>query len=96
MAYINEAKDLKVTPAPDASDDIRVASSSDIKTGDDSHEVFQQADGKVNFRTVSWIRASAIFLKSMSPTSPLQLAFFSSDISSAVRNRHPLHPISNV
>ena len=96
MAYINEAKDLKVTPAPDASDDIRVASSSDVKSGDDSHEVFQQADGKVNFRTVSWIRASAIFLKSMSPTSPLQLDFTHRTLSSAVRNRHPLHPISNV
>ncbi|XRM38402.1 hypothetical protein ABZX51_001822 [Aspergillus tubingensis] len=73
MAYINEAKDLKVTPAPDASDDIRVASSSDIKTGDDSHEVFQQADGKVNFRTVSWIRASAIFLKMLFATGILSI-----------------------
>ncbi|PWY63803.1 hypothetical protein BO83DRAFT_411737 [Aspergillus eucalypticola CBS 122712] len=73
MAYINEAKDLKVAPALSASDDIRVASSSDIITGDDSHEVFQQADGKVNFRTVSWIRASAIFLKMLFATGILSI-----------------------
>ncbi|GAA86221.1 amino acid transporter [Aspergillus luchuensis IFO 4308] len=73
MAYINEAKDLKVAPAPSASDDIRVASSSDIITGDDSHEVFKQADGKVNFRTVSWIRASAIFLKMLFATGILSI-----------------------
>ncbi|KAI3011277.1 hypothetical protein CBS147482_4617 [Aspergillus niger] len=73
MSYINEAKDLKVTPASDASDDIRVASSSEVKVDDDSHEVFKQADGKVNFRTVSWIRASAIFLKMLFATGILSI-----------------------
>ena len=31
---------------------------------DDTLEVFKRGDGQVDFRTVSWIRASIIFLKS--------------------------------
>lgn len=32
---------------------------------EDQHEVFKRGDGQVDFRTVSWIRAGVIFLKSM-------------------------------
>lgn len=35
---------------------------------DDSHEIFKRQDGAVDFRTVSWIHASVIFLKRESPT----------------------------
>lgn len=31
---------------------------------EDQHEVFKRGDGQVDFRTVSWIRAGVIFLKS--------------------------------
>jgi hypothetical protein len=31
---------------------------------EDRHEVFKRGDGQVDFRTVSWIRAGVIFLKS--------------------------------
>ncbi|GKZ23010.1 hypothetical protein AbraIFM66951_001240 [Aspergillus brasiliensis] len=73
MSYINEVKDFKANPAQDDREDIGVASSADVKVGDESHEVFQQADGKVNFRTVSWIRASAIFLKMLFATGILSI-----------------------
>lgn len=38
----------------------------DTQKGDveDKYEVFKRGDGQVDFRTVSWIRASVIFLKS--------------------------------
>jgi hypothetical protein len=34
---------------------------------EDKFEVFKRGDGQVDFRTVSWIRASVIFLKSEYP-----------------------------
>lgn len=32
-------------------------------SGDEEFEVFKKIDGAVDFRTVSWVRASVIFLK---------------------------------
>lgn len=66
MSYPNEAKDLKISPSGPPSEDIEVAQSDDLKSGDDRYEVFKRGEGQVDFRTVSWIRASAIFLKSQS------------------------------
>jgi hypothetical protein len=37
---------------------------------EDQFEVFKRGDGQVDFRTVSWIRASIIFLKSQSNPAP--------------------------
>ena len=34
---------------------------------EDRYEVFKRGDGQVDFRTVSWIRAGVIFLKSRAP-----------------------------
>lgn len=41
----------------------------DVKNAEveDRYEVFKRGDGQVDFRTVSWIRASVIFLKSKGP-----------------------------
>lgn len=60
----DEPKDFKIAAASPPTDDIGVANSEEIKEGDDQYEVFKRGDGQVDFRTVSWIRASAIFLKS--------------------------------
>lgn len=70
MSYCDESKDLKVTPVQDPSEDIGIANSSELKMSDESHEVFKRGDGQVDFRTVSWIRASAIFLKSKPQPTP--------------------------
>lgn len=34
---------------------------------EDQYEVFKRGNGQVDFRTVSWIRAGVIFLKSKAP-----------------------------
>lgn len=38
-----------------------------LENSDDSFEVFKSGDGNVEFRTVGWIHASVIFLKSRLP-----------------------------
>lgn len=35
-----------------------------LENADDAFEVFKKGDGAVDFRTVGWIQASVIFLKS--------------------------------
>lgn len=37
---------------------------------EDRYEVFKRLDGQVDFRTVSWVRASVIFLKSTTREKP--------------------------
>ncbi|RAK98893.1 putative neutral amino acid permease [Aspergillus ibericus CBS 121593] len=73
MSYFDESKGLKVTPVQDPSEDIGIANSSELKSSDESHEVFKRGDGQVDFRTVSWIRASAIFLKMLFATGILSI-----------------------
>ena len=34
-----------------------------METADDAFEVFRKQEGQVDFRTVSWVHASVIFLK---------------------------------
>lgn len=56
------------TTAKDAIEPVRPASSGSVVPGEtekvsESHEVFQQTEDGVNFRTVSWQRAAIIFLK---------------------------------
>jgi hypothetical protein len=63
-SYSNESKDIKISDSGPSSEDIGVAHAHELKAGDDRYEVFKKGDGQVDFRTVSWIRASAIFLKS--------------------------------
>lgn len=36
-----------------------------MEPNDDAFEVFKKQEGQVDFRTVSWIHASVIFLKGM-------------------------------
>jgi hypothetical protein len=51
-----------ITPAPP-----RTSESIDdgkVERGDDAFEVFKRGEGTVDFRTVGWIQASVIFLKS--------------------------------
>ncbi|PYH98673.1 hypothetical protein BO71DRAFT_447075 [Aspergillus ellipticus CBS 707.79] len=69
----DEVKDLKVSPVGEPSEDIGVANSSDLKPGEEAYEVFKRGDGQVDFRTVSWIRASAIFLKMLFATGILSI-----------------------
>ncbi|KAF9891204.1 hypothetical protein FE257_004768 [Aspergillus nanangensis] len=66
-------KDLKISSSDSPSEDIGVAQSDDLKAGDDRYEVFKKGDGQVDFRTVSWIRASAIFLKMLFATGILSI-----------------------
>ncbi|KAL4896036.1 transmembrane amino acid transporter protein-domain-containing protein [Aspergillus ambiguus] len=72
-SYPNEAKDLKIAKSGPPSEDIGIAQSQELKAGDDRYEVFKKCDGQVDFRTVSWIRASAIFLKMLFATGILSI-----------------------
>lgn len=62
MSFPHE-KDLKITPASGASEDVAVGHADQIKAGENDYEIFKRGEGQVDFRTVSWIRASAIFTK---------------------------------
>lgn len=54
--------------APSVPDDCNTTDSQTAEIEDeDRHEVFKRLDGQVDFRTVSWVRAGVIFLKSMAP-----------------------------
>lgn len=55
------ADDIK--DAPDFVDDSYTPDTQKAEM-EDQHEVFKRGDGQVDFRTVSWIRAGVIFLKS--------------------------------
>jgi hypothetical protein len=50
--------EIKVAPHDSHSPDTQTAEM------EDRYEVFKKGDGQVDFRTVSWIRAGVIFLKS--------------------------------
>lgn len=50
-----------ITPAPRSSGSIDAGK---IENADDAFEVFKKGEGDVDFRTVGWIQASVIFLKS--------------------------------
>lgn len=50
-----------ITPAPRSSGSIDAGK---LENADDAFEVFKKGEGAVNFRTVGWIQASVIFLKS--------------------------------
>ncbi|KAF7587984.1 hypothetical protein BBP40_006461 [Aspergillus hancockii] len=68
-----EIKDLKIAQSCPNDEDIAVANSEDLKADNDKYEVFKKGDGQVDFRTVSWIRASAIFLKMLFATGILSI-----------------------
>ncbi|KAI9045352.1 putative neutral amino acid permease [Aspergillus affinis] len=69
----DDTKDFKIAAGSPPPDDIGIANSEEIKGGDDQYEVFKRGDGQVDFRTVSWIRASAIFLKMLFATGILSI-----------------------
>lgn len=50
-----------------ASFDAEIGSAEKVQEGTNQFEVFKQGDGVVDFRTVHWIQASVIFLKSIIP-----------------------------
>lgn len=52
-----------ITPAPRSSGSIDAGK---LENTDDAFEVFKKGEGAVDFRTVGWIQASVIFLKSES------------------------------
>ena len=62
MATVTD--DIKT--APGFADDFG-ASDTQKAEMEDQHEVFKRGDGQVDFRTVSWVRAGVIFLKSKQP-----------------------------
>lgn len=67
MASKSSEKVDAITPSP-------ARSSGSIRDGkaepnDDAFEVFKRQEGQVDFRTVSWIHASVIFLKGLCPDS---------------------------
>ncbi|KAG2414455.1 hypothetical protein HFD88_003646 [Aspergillus terreus] len=72
-SHSNESKDIKISDSGPSSEDIGVAHAHELKAGDDRYEVFKKGDGQVDFRTVSWIRASAIFLKMLFATGILSI-----------------------
>lgn len=56
-----EKRDDMIAPAADQSSD-----SIDLsKSGSEDLEIFKREEGAVDFRTVSWVHTSVIFLKSM-------------------------------
>lgn len=59
----NEAKDLKIAPVVEPFNEDISDNHKTIDSGEDAFEIFKREDGQVDFRTVSWIRASVIFLK---------------------------------
>lgn len=58
-----EVNDLKITPIVEPSNEDISDKNEGIHFGEDDFEIFKREDGQVDFRTVSWIRASVIFLK---------------------------------
>ena len=58
-----EANDLKITPIVEPSNEENSDKHEATNSGEDAFEIFKRQDGQVDFRTVSWIRASVIFLK---------------------------------
>lgn len=59
-----QEKGEEITPAAEWS-----SSSADavkLEDAEDAFEVFKKGDGSVDFRTVSWVHASVIFLKGKS------------------------------
>ncbi|KAH8423529.1 putative neutral amino acid permease [Aspergillus melleus] len=69
----DDTKDFKIAAASPPADDFGIANSEELKGGSDQYEVFKRGDGQVDFRTVSWIRASAIFLKMLFATGILSI-----------------------
>lgn len=53
-----------IMPAVEEPDHITVKDGRKLESDDNDFEVFKQEDGAVDFRTVPWIQASIIFLKS--------------------------------
>lgn len=51
-----------ITPVPRSSGSIDAVKAEVVN--DDAFEVFKRGEGTVDFRTVGWIHASVIFLKS--------------------------------
>ncbi|KAE8147877.1 transmembrane amino acid transporter protein-domain-containing protein [Aspergillus avenaceus] len=70
---LEEVKDFKITQGLPTNDDIAIANADELKPENDSFEVFKKGDGQVDFRTVSWLRASAIFLKMLFATGILSI-----------------------
>lgn len=61
-SYSSQEKGDEITPVPG-----RGSTSVDVnklENAEDAFEVFKRQEGAVDFRTVSWIHASVIFLKS--------------------------------
>ncbi|KAK6087644.1 transmembrane amino acid transporter [Seiridium cupressi] len=73
MASKTSEKADVITPSPERSS----GSIQDGKTepNDDAFEVFKKQEGQVDFRTVSWIHASVIFLKDQDADHGLTVIF---------------------
>jgi hypothetical protein len=56
--------EIKEAPSPYTDDPHTDTQQAEVE---EQFEVFKRGDGQVDFRTVSWIRASVIFLKSQYP-----------------------------
>ncbi|KAK1980691.1 transmembrane amino acid transporter [Colletotrichum cereale] len=71
MSQTNSEKTDAITPAP-----VRSSGSIDagkLENAEDAFEVFKRGEGTVDFRTVSWIHASVIFLKVIFATGVLTI-----------------------
>lgn len=58
-----EGNDLKIVRIVEPSNEDISDKHEAIQSGEDAFEIFKREDGQVDFRTVSWIWASVIFLK---------------------------------
>lgn len=54
---------------------MKILADASERVEDDAKEVFSKADDKVDFRTVKWVHASVIFLKSMLDINSFNSAF---------------------
>lgn len=69
MSSLNEIKEAPLSKGGSHTADTERA---DMKDGEveDQDEVFKRGDGQVDFRTVGWVRAGVIFLKSKDSVIP--------------------------
>lgn len=65
-SHEQEKTDIVYSPPSPSIENGDIKFETEAHAGDDSFEIFKKEEGAVDFRTVSWIGASIIFLKSKS------------------------------
>lgn len=83
MAHASEGKNVKINPVEPVNEEMGFRSHEAVQSSDNDFEIFKRGEDQVDFRTVSWIRASTIFLKRES-CNPIYRKPFSNSISTVI------------